>query len=206
MLSSNLSDLENNKRNHKVDITDIAISKFPLIKYYGIPKEHYKTLQVLSMMVLEFSRRDNNCNETAITYSLDNPASYELDRNYVAITYGDEHSVNPFASTDAFHLLHTAAACVLIVLHNHPSLSKISLQDVAFLIKHHSVKMIVAITNLGSINYIVKTDKYDRDQSILSLKKAVDRYNSVNTLKEKQDATDMFLYNCYKTGLHYADH
>ena len=45
-----------------------------------------------------------------------------------------------------------------VVIHNHPSLSKVSLQDVWLFIKYAAVKMIVVITNLGAIDYIVKTD------------------------------------------------
>lgn len=45
--------LESQKRDHKVEIADIAISKVPFIKYREIPEEHYETLQELARMVLE---------------------------------------------------------------------------------------------------------------------------------------------------------
>lgn len=39
-----LNDLEANKRNHKVEITDIAISKVPFIKYREIPEDQYELM------------------------------------------------------------------------------------------------------------------------------------------------------------------
>ncbi|MBR1741633.1 MAG: hypothetical protein IJ733_07130, partial [Lachnospiraceae bacterium] len=39
---------------------------------------------------------------------------------------------------------------------NHPNLSKISLEDAFYLLIHDAIKMIVAVTNRGSISYIVK--------------------------------------------------
>ena len=62
-------ELESNKRDHKIEITDIAIEKVPMIRYKGIAEEHYEILQLLAKLVLEESRNNNDCNETAITYS-----------------------------------------------------------------------------------------------------------------------------------------
>lgn len=51
MVNKKLSDLEDNKRDHKIEITDVAISKVPLIRYREIPEEHYATLQELAKAV-----------------------------------------------------------------------------------------------------------------------------------------------------------
>ena len=98
MLGNNLKDLEDNKRNHKIKITDVAMSKVPYIQYREIPEEHYETLQELAKVVLEFSRAHNNCNETAITYSLDDPESIIDDAGSLAVSYGGEHEVDPMSS------------------------------------------------------------------------------------------------------------
>ena len=39
-----LSDLEQNKGDHKVEISDVAISKVPYVKYRSIPESHYSVL------------------------------------------------------------------------------------------------------------------------------------------------------------------
>ena len=67
------------------------------------------------------------------------------------------------------------------------------------------MKMIVAVTNMGSINYIVKTDLYDRDEGLLLYREAVTRLGEARNLKEKQKATDFFLNNCFKVGLVFED-
>ena len=201
-----LSDLEDNKRNHKIEITDIAISKIPCVKYKEIPEEHYETLQELAKAVLEFSRDYNNCDETAITYSLDDPDGMTDDSGSIAVSYGGEHDVAPMSNTAAYHLMHTATKCVVIIMHNHPSLSKISLGDVSYLLGYAALKMIVVVTNLGNINYIVKKNTYDRKEALKLYRDAVDKYNKANGLKQQQKAADFFLYNCYKAGLIFEDH
>lgn len=201
--SDNLFDLESNKRDHKVDITDIAISKVPYVRYKDIPEEHYATLQELAKAVLEFSRSRNNCDETAITYSLDDPDGMLDDSGSIAVSYGVEHNVDPLNNAISFHLMHTAGGCVIIILHNHPSLSKISLGDISYLLGYAALKMIVAVTNLGNINYAVKTSKYNRESALKLYRDSVAMYEKATNLKQKQEATEYFLNNCYQVGIHF---
>ena len=198
------NEMESNKRDHKVEITDIAISKVPYVRYREIPEEYYETLHQLARIVLELARDHNDSNETAITYSLDD-SILNADDAELAVSYGDEHSVAPFNNTDAFHMVLSARDCVVIILHNHPSLSKISLSDVGYLFGYETLKMIVAVTNMGSINYIVKTDSYDRDEGLLLYREAVTRLGEARNLREKQEATDYFLNNCFRVGLIFED-
>lgn len=202
MESSNImSDLEANKRDHRIPITDISISKVPLVRYREIPEEHYAILQELAKMVLVLSRENNNCNETAITYSLDSPELILEGQNCLTVSYGDEHSVDPLSDTLSNHLVMTAEGCVIIILHNHPSLSKISLQDVSYLFRFAAIKMIVAVTNAGSVNYIVKANTYHRKEALKLYIEAIEMYNKASNLKQKQDATNYFLNHCFKCGI-----
>lgn len=201
-----LSDLEGNKRDHKVEITDIAISKVPYIEYKEIPEDCYKVLQELAKMVLILARENNNGDETAITYSLDAPELVLDGEECLTISYGDAHSVDPLQSTMANHLVVTAQGCVVIILHNHPNLSKISLQDVSYLFRFASIKMIVAVTNTGSVNYIVKTDKYNRLGAMKLFYECLELLKRARNLKERQNATDRFLNNCYQYGMFFEMH
>ena len=203
-----LNDLEANKRDHKVEITDIAISKVPFIKYREIPEDQYETLQSLAKAVLRISMNENDCNEVAIAYDLDGPQK-ELDgEEYIAWAKGDEASVEPMSDTDTNHVIVSAKGCVVVILHNHPNLSKISLEDVMFMLRLSTVKMVIAVTNRGAIGYIVKTNDYDKKRlaAYKLMEEAVERNNKATNLKEKQDACDYFLNNCYKVGLVYEDH
>ena len=198
--------LESTKRDHKVEITDVAISKVPFVKYREIPEEHYATIQELAKVVLELARNNNDCDETAITYSLDDPEGMFDDAGSIAVSFGDEHDVDPLSNATAYHLMRSAKRCVIVIIHNHPSLSKISLSDTSYLLKYAAIKMIVAVTNRGSINYIVKQETYDQKNAVNLYREAVDKYNEAKNLKEKQDATDYFLNNCYKIGMIFEDH
>lgn len=201
MDKSELNALEANKRDRKIEITDIAVDKVPYIRYKEIPEEYYGIIQELAKAALLYARNNNDCNETAITYSMESPELYVDGEPYLAISYGDEHSVEPTSDTLSNHLIVSASGCVVIIVHNHPSLSKISLQDIVYLLRFASVKMIVAVTNLGGINYVVKSDKYNRVEALKLYAEAAELFMRAESLKSKQDATNYFLRNCSKVGI-----
>ncbi len=205
MGSDELYDLEANKRDHKIEITDIAISKVPYIQYREIPAEHYESLQEIARMVLETARNENDCNEVVFAYSLDGIELRDKDGEYLAVAFGDEHSVSPESDTDIFHLLRTAKDCVLVLIHNHPNLSKISLQDISYLLKYETIKMIVVVTNMGSINYVVKSGKFDWDKAAEMFEKAGREFLKKDDLKHRQKITDDFLAHCHECGLIFED-
>lgn len=195
------------KRNHKIEITDEAISKVPSVKYRYIPENQYEILTELAREALIISRDDNESNEVAITYRMCDVSKLSEDQRtkVVGIALGDDHSVDPEEDTVSYHLLNATTDCIVIIVHNHPSLSRISLADIRYLLRYHSLKMIVAVTNLGSISYLVKSERYDREKAVDLYDKCVDMYNEADTLKEYKKATAYFLYNCYETGLVHED-
>lgn len=204
--SHDLNSLEmSKKRDHKIWITDEAIEKVPRICYKEIPEKEYDTIQELAKEVLRISKNRNDSNEVAITYSLDSETLINNGEEYVGITLGDEHNVDPLSTTTAYHLVMTASNCVIISLHNHPSLSKFSLQDVQFLIMYASIKMMCVVTNLGSISYLVKSKKYNRNTAMELLKSALKMHNDSDELKGYQKAAKYFLRTCHKAGIIYED-
>ena len=200
----NLKDLEMaKKRNHKVIITDEAIRKVPRIQYKNIPESEYNIIQELAKNVLQISKSENNSNEVAITYSMDSAERIQKGEEYIGVALGSEHSVDPISSTTAYHLVSSAKECIVIVLHNHPSLSDFSLSDIQFLLQYASVKMMVVVTNLGSISYLVKGNKYAYDKAVTLFNEAVSSNNEARDLKGLQKAADHFLKNCYSVGIDY---
>ncbi len=95
---------------------------------------------------------------------------------------------------------------MVVITHNHPGLSKISLEDAFYLLIHEAIKMIVAVTNRGSISYLVKTDSYDHLESRKLLREAIKRDKDAKSLKQKRDACSYFLNNCFRTGLIFEDY
>lgn len=88
-------------------------------------------------------------------------------------------------------------------MYNHPSLSDFSLTDVQFLLRYDNVKMMVVITNLGSISYLVKNKKYNLKKVIILFNESVDKNNEEENLKDLQNAANYFLKNSYMVGIDY---
>lgn len=201
-----LSDLEMaKKRDHKIMITDEAIKKVPRIEYKNIPECEYNTIQELAKNVLQISKDENNSNEVAITYSMNSTECIQRGEEYIGVALGSEHEVDPMSNTTAYHLISSAKECIVIVLHNHPSLSDFSLSDVQFLLQYASIKMMVVITNFGSISYLVKGKGYTYEKAVALFNEAVGSNNEARDLKGLQKAADHFLKNCYTVGIDYDD-
>lgn len=200
----NLKDLEMaKKRDHKIMITNEAIRKVPRIEYKNIPENEYNTLQELARNVLRISKDKNNSNEVAIMYAMDSVKRIQKGEEYIGVALGSEHGVDPISNTTAYHLVSSAEDCIVIVLHNHPSLSNFSLSDVQFLLRYERVKMMVVITNLGSISYLVKGSRYAYDKAVELFNESVNSNNEAKDLKDLQKAADHFLKNCYTVGIDY---
>ena len=187
------------------DNTDEAIKKVPLVQYKEIPESEYLMLQELAKEVLIVSKNDNDSNEVALTYSLDYRNLIAEGKEYIGVALGDEHSVDPCMNAISYHLIATSLECVVIVLHNHPSLSKFSLEDIKFFLSNETVKMMVVVTNLGNISYLVKREKYYRKKAIELYNYAVSLHNSGNDIHDYQKAVSYFLSNCYDANIVYEE-
>lgn len=193
------------KRDHKIVITDEAIKKVPLVKYKEIPDTEYLMLQELAREVLIVSKNDNDSNEVALTYSLDYRNLIAEGKEFMGVALGDEHSVDPCMNAVSHHLIAASFECIVIVLHNHPSLSKFSLEDVKFFLSNGTVKMMVVVTNLGSISYLVKKDSYSRKKAIEIYNHAVSVHNEGSNIQDYQKAASYFLSNCHEANIVYED-
>ena len=191
-------------RNHKVIITEEAIRKVPYIRYREVPEQEYDIIQNLAKQVLELSKERNESNEVAITYSYDENMVL-AGENLIGVHFGNEHSVDPLADPQTFHLIMKSQECAVVSLHNHPSLSLVSLMDIRFFLRYHSIKLLVIVTNLGSISYLVKGSKYDYISAIEFVNDVITMHNEADSIKGYQKAVQCFLSNCYKVGIIYED-
>ena len=205
-MSNDLNDLEMaKKRNHKIMITEEAINKVPHVQYKEIPETEYDNLQELARQVLKISKEENDSNEVAVTYSLESARLIEKGERYLGIAFGAEHDVDPLSDSTSYHLIRASRDCVVLVLHNHPSLSAFSLSDIQFLLKYETVKLMVVVTNLGSVSYLVKNSKYDFEKAVVLLNEAIDLNNKAKNIRDLQEAADYFLKNCYNVGVNYEN-
>ena len=192
-------------RNQKVMITDEAINKVPFVKYREIPEKEYGFIQKLAKEVLLVAKNENDSNEVALTYSLEYEDLISKGQEYIGIVLGDEHSVDPCMNTVSNHLIKSSLDCVVIVLHNHPSLSKFSLEDIQFFLRNATVKMMIVVTNLGSVSYLVKKENVDTRKAIEIYNSSVSKHNAGENIKDYQKAVAYFLSNCYQANIIYED-
>ena len=190
------------KRNKKVEITEEAIQKIPYIRYRDVPEQEYDIIQSLAKRVLELSRERNDSNEVAITYSYD-PDMILAGEELVGVHFGNEHSVDPLADPQTFHLIMKSQECAVVSLHNHPSLSLVSLMDIRFFLRYHSIKLLVIVTNLGNVSYLVKSRKYDYVSAIDFVNEVIAMHNEADNIRGYQKVVQYFLSNCHKVGIIY---
>lgn len=193
------------KRDHKIMITDEAIEKVPHICYKGIPENEYDIIQELARAVLRLSKDKNDSNEISITYRM-GTMGVDAEDEIFGVSFGDEHSVDPLQDALSYHILMSSLECVVISLHNHPSASKISLEDVRFFLEYENVKMMVIVTNLGNIFYMTKGDRYDRSVAIKIYNEAVSAHYKAKGLKGYQEAAEQFQRLCHTAGIFAGNH
>jgi len=194
------------KRDHKIGITDEAIAKVPRIQYKEIPEEEYDIIQRLAVRVLTLSKEKNDSNEVSITYCLEHERLLKNGEKFIGVSFGDEHTVDPLSDTISYHLIMSSSECMVVSLHNHPSLSAISVPDIRFFLEYRSIKMIVIVTNLGNVSYLVKGKRFDEKKAFKILKDTIILHNEATSLKGYQQATRYFLSNCHEAGIVYEDH
>lgn len=161
------------KNRGKIDIIDETLEGVPLVKFPGIPIDECLTIHDLAKKVLAISKNENNNNEVAITYSLDHERLKEQNEPYMTIVKGDETSTNVLGDTRTFHLLMATQNVVIVNLHNHPSGSDFSVDDITFFIKTESVKLMVLLPNDGGLFYLLKKDNYSKYNNLLAFAESV---------------------------------
>lgn len=136
---------------------------------------------------------------------MENPKDEREAAQCFGIDFGDDHSAYTMRDSYSYHLICGSKNCVVISVHNHPSLSKISLVDVRFFLEHSTIKMLTVVTNLGNIYYMVKSKNFDRRKAIDIFNEAVSANNKAIGLNALQRASEYFLKNCHKAGIIYED-
>ena len=69
-----------------------------------------------------------------------------------------------------------------------------------------TVKMMVVVTNLGSISYLVKKDRFNRKKAIEIYNYAVSLHNEGSDIHDYQKAVSYFLSNCRDANIVYEDY
>ncbi|WP_342610248.1 minor capsid protein [Staphylococcus hsinchuensis] len=164
--------LERQDEGKKIDITDQAIDKVPLVEIPGHSPFYNKTLQEKHKELLEDAKENNNSNEVAYIMNNDT-GKYEK-------VYGNQTSVEFKPGSKAQQLLINSKKQSLTMLHNHPGQSSFSAPDIQTFLSIKSLKIMTIVTNKGQVKYLYKTDDFN------SLKSAKAYNDIIKGLKPKQ--------------------
>ncbi len=192
--------LSSKERYKKVEITDVAIDKIPRIEYKGMSDEINDALYRLTRLVLLSSKQNNDSNEVAITCSIaeNNPIGV------FGIAYGEEHGVDVLSDSTSNHLIMNSKDCVIIILHNHPSIQTLSIEDIRFFLHFATIKVISVVSNYGAVHYLMKTDKYEYESAKDLYNENVKGLNKGSNKKDIYLASLSFLSKCSEVGLFYS--
>lgn len=196
-----MNDLEMSKEHfQKVSITDIAIEKVPYIKYHGLSEKQCEIIQLLAKEVLAISKEENDSDEVAITYKMNNDDCKEPD---FGVAFGDGHSVEIESDAYSYHLLQSTEEVVIVILHNHPSPQTLSYDDLSTFILYRNIKMILAVTNQGTIHYIMKHEGYEFDKARDLMVKYSKPIEEAKTNEVAYELTIDLLKELKQLGLYY---
>lgn len=212
------ADLFQDKFRESIKITDIAIQKIPYIEYPGLSKEENKELHLLEQRLLQTAKEVNLHREVSITLRLDRE-NFSSDEERIALILGEEHEVDLLRDTKTYHLINSTHDVVVVNLHNHPGGATFSGNDIHFFLSTRSVKMLILLSNKGKVEFIQKTDKYDRakcmsalrkiTKQILSDKKGVDGTTDIDkailSVKDLLTITKRWIKEAKNYGILYGD-
>jgi len=182
------------KRDHKILITNIAISKVPYIKVLGLSEDVCKAIQIEHKEILKISQTDNDSNEVLSLMLKDLSANVRV--------MGSEFEVRPADNPEAVSLFNKAQRYEMMYLHNHPSTNKFSLADLMTFIKYGNIGVMSVVTNQGNAYILSKTVEYDYRLANKIFDEIYLRYRD-----EKIDhnvAVYEFLKVCHRGGIIYA--
>lgn len=135
-------------------------NKIPFIKFPNLTKEESFKVWKLEKQLVHHVFSANRGKESAIVYNLrDNTFEKEEDRR--TICDGDEKSVNIMENGEAKTLIQTAKSIAVIILHNHPSSSNMSLADVTLFLNNPSILLLTVVKHNGFVEYVGRSSYSD---------------------------------------------
>jgi hypothetical protein len=164
--------LEQKRRDKKVFITDVAIQNIKKVDIDGFSDAQNKRLQELHKDLLTTAKNRNNSNEVLKVWN-----TYT---NEVVEMLGSENNVDPSGNPYVTELMHNSYFKELVFLHNHPSASGFSGEDVKTFLKNPEIGVMTVVTNQGEVYLLRKNDDFSfekADNFIKDLcKKNLDEY------------------------------
>lgn len=203
-------DLQQFKKDHKINITDVAINKIPFVKFPILSEEQNCELFEFEHEVLKISSNTNDNNEVAITCAFD-----DFVQTKYSIVLGTEYEINLLADPETYHLLRSPGFNKVVVnIHNHPSCSIFSVFDIMFFLTETNLRLMVLLSNKGQLFYMLKKDDYQHSKCRTVFMKIVEKVHPqtfqngkfhIGSLSHEEliEISHNFLKQSIKVGIEY---
>lgn len=89
-------------------------------------------------------------------------------------------------------------------MHNHPSTQTFSFVDIQFLLGYASIRMLVVVSNQGTVHYLMKEDNYQWSKANKMFCQYINNIPEKVSINHILDITEQFLKNCKDVGLNYG--
>ena len=185
---------QSKKRDHKIMITDIAISKVPYVEVPGLSRAVCEAIQQEHKELLQIAKAQNDSNEVLVLRLMDGTRKESV--------LGGEFGVDPSTSPEACSLYSSSGYKQLMYLHNHPSTNKFSFADIMEFVRNGPIGLISVVTNQGEVHILYKSVEYSFRKSSSIFNEIYQRY--MRDEIEHTDAVKMFLTRCREGGIIYA--
>ena len=186
------------KRDHKIRITDIAVSKVSLVAVPGFSLAQNESLRSLHKELLRDAQIHNDSNE--VVYAV------PLDFSSKVIIYGERDHVSLQSNTELASLKKRIYAHELILAHNHPSTSNFSFADIAIFVFDPSIGLMTVVTNQGDVHVLQKRELFEYNKGRELLTSLIEKYqlHKDGTEENQEAAAHEFLKSCGKAGIWYG--
>lgn len=191
--SEGVLDLEQaKKRDHKIYITDVALSKISKSAVPKYSKNQNLLIDEIHKELLTRSKNTNNSNEVAYLFNLN--SGERAYRN------GSEHEVNIFKDPIAYAMSNSSEDKSLFLAHNHPSTQIFSYSDLGVFLCNDSIGAMSVVSNTGDVHILFKSDKYSYTKAIEKLMDIKDEFGGYSPDADLL-IVKLFLKNSEKIGI-----
>ena len=181
-------------RDHKIYITDIAISKISRVDLSDFSEEQCINMQEKHKTLLRTAQMQNDSNEVLFIDDLEFKSEVTV--------LGDEFKVSPAKNPFAASVIINADRQSLIYMHNHPSTNIFSIGDIDTFVCEATIKIMSVVTNQGDVHILNKLLNYSYDNTRFLLN---DIYNSFPDGEfDNRKFVNTFLKRCKEGGIEYA--
>lgn len=155
----------------KREITDVAVSKIPYVVYPDLDVNQSLIIHEFAEYTLAKAKEENEHNEVAVTYDLDNGLSmkdgFQQIIEKAGVCYGGLDETNLFSDTQTMSTIYRAKNIAVVNVHNHPGCSSFSVEDISTFLMESAIKLMVVVGNNGELYYLSKNlPKYNFKEAV----------------------------------------